>query len=149
MKYRVALLLALSFLTVACSAEEKVVPSTPNAILDSTASPTLFLEDLTEALSVVAGLNQATASLQGETVVIVYEMVSGDTQPEVLLQEWLDIATLTLIYLEQPYDIELVTQVQGQPFAQLTARATDLAAFLVGEMSLEQLLSRVEVRDLL
>ena len=148
MKLRTNVALALGLLIVSCSSEQDVHSGTPAPVVESTTIPHVFPEDLREALRLVAGLDQVEVSLRTETMVITYERPSGDVGPEVLLQEWLDLATLAAPYLNGPYKIDLVSLARDEPIGRATFRTSDLAAFLSGEMSLEQLLSRIEVRAL-
>ncbi len=99
---------------------------------------------LETALSVSSGLEITEIKTTRDGISITYEQVTGDSQA-VMMQRWLDLAVVTMSFLDEPTTIIIHPTGSGATVSRVTIEAGDIASLLIGEISFEAALSRIKV----
>lgn len=143
----IALMAALLLLsTVSCSGDKPTttMPNTQTQTSSADAQEPGDEEFMGTALKSLTGLNIVEVRLEKSKVVITYEQVTDDSQT-VLVQRWLGAATVAMSFMEDPRTIIIIPVVEGEPVAEVTIEAGDVASLLTGEMSLQETLSKIKI----
>ncbi len=64
------------------------------------------------------------------------------------MQRWLDIAVVTMSFMDEPRTIIIYPTAKGVPVSKVTIEAGDVASLLLGERSIEDTLSRIKIEAL-
>ncbi len=100
---------------------------------------------LTAALEAASGFNITDVTFSGSDVTVKYDQVVNEPS-ELLLLRWLDFAAVVFTFVDDPTgDIVIVPQVENSDIASVRMRAVDVADFLDGKRSLEDLLAGIEI----
>ncbi|MBN2074543.1 MAG: hypothetical protein JW762_03230 [Dehalococcoidales bacterium] len=145
----IVLTLLLVALVIAGCSQDKPAETTLDSILTDSETSIEVPDDnqfMVTSLKALTGLNILKVSSNGNQVAIDYEQITDDSQAE-LVQCWLNIATVVMSFMEAPGTITIVPFVEGTAVARITLESEDVASMLAGDMSLQEILSRIIVRE--
>lgn len=153
MKYKVpvAILLAVVLLITAGCSGDKPSATTTTTKSSSAVSGTPVQEPddeefMVTALKSLTGLNILEVKMGKNEVAITYEQVTDDSQT-VLVKRWLDLATVAMSFMEEPQTITIIPVAEDTPVAEITMEAADVASMLAGDISLQEMLARIQLQE--
>ena len=103
-------------------------------------------EFMVTALKSLTGLNITDAKIEKNTVTLTYEQITDDSQT-VLVKRWLDLATVAMSFMEEPQTITIIPIAENTPVAKITVQAADVASFITGDLSIQEMLSLIQIEE--
>lgn len=150
-KLLVAILLAVALLiTAGCSGDKpSTTATTTKSSSQVSGTPVQEPGDeefMVTALKSLTGLNILEVKIEKSEVTITYEQVTDDSQT-VLVKRWLDLATVAMSFMEGPQTITIVAVTEDTTVAEITMEAADVASMLAGDISLQEMLARIKIKE--
>lgn len=99
---------------------------------------------LRTALTVTSGSEITELKMDKKTLSISYRQ-PAEVDPSLQLQGWLDMSVVAISFMDEPRTIIIYPTVEGKALSKVTIEGGDVASLLIGEIALEQALSRVRV----
>ena len=101
-------------------------------------------EYLAFTLSTITGVEVLVASMGEEGVSISYEQANDATEAD-LLNQWMNMALVTMTFLDAPKTITIIPVTEGVRVARIVIPVGILGEVLNGERSLQQAVAAIEV----
>jgi len=98
------------------------------------------------ALQSLTGLQVRNVQIDKSTVTISYDQITDDSQT-VLVKRWLDLATAAMSFMEEPQTVVVIPFTENSAIARVVMQATDVASFLAGTLSSQELLSLITIDE--
>jgi hypothetical protein len=102
---------------------------------------------LRAGLTVASGVEITELKMDGQALAITYTQTADEDQAA-RMERWLNMSAVAISFMDEPSDIVIYPAVDGKPVSRVTIDAGDVAGLLVGDISFDQALSRVEVKTL-
>ena len=127
--------------TATSSTGEQSAPREETAAVELTTG-----EFLAFTLSTITGIEILEASIEEGGVSISYERANDATEAD-LLNQWMNMALVTMTFLDAPQTITIIPVNEGSQAARVVIPVGILGEVLNGERSMQQAVAAIEVRE--
>jgi len=97
------------------------------------------------AIKSLTELEVSEIRIDKDKVTIIYEQMAGDSE-STLVRQWLDAAMVAMSFMEKPLTIIIIPVAEDKAVTEVTIEAADVASFLSGTISTQEMLSRINIK---